>query len=385
MTAFKSIIDAAVRHRHHLHRYPELSGRERQTADYVCDCLARLGIPFSRDIGGHGIVATIRRGESGGSVGLRCELDALPIDEGSDIGHRSRLPGAMHACGHDGHMAALLGAGAALLATDGWQGSVHLIFQPAEETGVGARAMLDDGLFERFACDRIFAFHNYPGLEVGTIAVHDTAVMAAGNQLAIRIEGASSHAATPHLARDPIIAAGHLIVSLQTAVARALDPSSPMTVSLTTIHAGTAANQIPSSVDMTGTLRTFDEQDRQAALSVINDHCARLATTFDVDINFTHRQTSKLVSNHPQAREMARKAASVIGAPLITDLKPSAIGDDFAEFLGHVPGAYAWIGNGPVREAACLHQERYDFNDRLLETAIPWLVQTAILSLSDRI
>lgn len=383
MKMLPSILEQAIRLRRQLHSMPELSGQELRTAGHICGRLAEMGIAFERNIGGHGVVAMIRKGKNPRSVGLRCELDALPILECADIPHVSQNPGVMHACGHDGHMAAVLGAAALLQYSDEWEGTIRLIFQPAEETGSGARAMIEDGILERFPCDRIFAFHNYPGLDLGAIAVHDGPVMAAGNQLAITVQGASSHAAMPHLARDPVIAAGHLLVALQTIVSREIAPGLAATLSLTTLKGGTVANQIPDRIDIGGTLRTFSQTERQAALDAVRRHCAGLATAFNVDIRLSESVTSNPVINTPRERDLARRSALETGASLSNGMRPSMIGDDFAEFLAHMPGAYVWIGNGPAGDTGALHQERYDFDDRILATAIPWLARTAILSLDD--
>jgi len=383
MTMLPAILEQAFRLRRQLHAMPELSGQEQRTADHVCGRLAEMGIAFERGIGGHGVVATIRKGQSPRSVGLRCELDALPILECADVPHASQNPGVMHACGHDGHMAAVLGAAALLQGADGWEGTVRLIFQPAEEPGCGARAMIADGMLERFPCDRMFAFHNYPGLDLGTVAVHEGPVMAAGNELAITLRGASSHAAMPHLARDPVIAAGHLLVALQTIVSREIDPGLTATLSLTTLKGGTVANQIPDQIEIGGTLRTFSQAERRAALAAVRRHCAGLAAAFNVDIGLSESVTSNPLINTPRERDLARRAALETGANLSTDMRPSMIGDDFADFLAHMPGAYVWIGNGSAGPAGALHQERYDFDDRVLATAIPWLTRTTILSLDE--
>ena len=209
----KTLHDRLTRWRQHLHANPELTLHEHQTAAFVRDRLTEIGVPFTAGIGGHGIVGTISRGQSNRSVGLRADMDALPILETSGVPHASTNPNVMHACGHDGHTTSLLGA-AALLATDpNWAGTVQLVFQPAEEGGGGAQSMIADGLFERFPMERIFAYHNWPGLEAGTVAIHDGPVMAAGNRIFFTITGHSGHAAMPHLTRDPVLASAHAMVA----------------------------------------------------------------------------------------------------------------------------------------------------------------------------
>jgi amidohydrolase len=250
----KTLHDRLTGWRRHLHANPELTLHEHQTAAFVRDRLTELGVPFTAGVGGHGIVGTISRGQSNRSVGLRADMDALPILETSGVPHASTNTNVMHACGHDGHTTSLLGA-AALLATDPtWSGTVQLVFQPAEEGGGGAKSMIADGLFERFPMERIFAYHNWPGLEAGTVAIHDGPVMAAGNRLFFTITGHSGHAAMPHLTRDPMVASAHLLLALQSIVSRSVDPLDSAVVTIGTIQAGTAANQIPGHAVMRGTM-----------------------------------------------------------------------------------------------------------------------------------
>src|SRR3984885_10768448 len=220
----KSLHDRLTGWRRHLHANPELTLHEQQTAAFVQSCLTELGVPFTAGIGGHGVVATISRGQSNRSVGLRADMDALPITETTGAAHASTNQGVMHACGHDGHTTSLLGAAALLQQDTSWSASVHLVFQPAEEGGGGAKSMIADGLFQRFPMERIFGYHNWPGLEAGTVAIHDSAVMASGGRLIFQITGHSGHAALPHMARDPMIAAAHLLLALQTIVSRNVDP-----------------------------------------------------------------------------------------------------------------------------------------------------------------
>ncbi len=244
--------------RRHLHTHPELSNQEASTATFVSERLAELGIPFVGGVGGHGIVATISRGAgSNRSVGLRADMDALPITETTGLPYASQNPGVMHACGHDGHTTSLLGAAALLARDPSWSGTVHLVFQPAEEGGGGAKNMLADGLFQRFPMERIFGYHNWPGLEAGTVAVHEGPVMAAGGRLEFRVKGRSGHAAIPHHARDPMLAAAHLLIALQSVVSRETSPLDAAVISICTMETGQAANQIPDEAVMRGTMRSL--------------------------------------------------------------------------------------------------------------------------------
>src|SRR5271157_4965892 len=248
----KSLAETLTAWRRHLHAHPELTLHEKATAAFVCERLRELGVSFVFGVGGHGVVATISRGQSNRSVGLRADMDALPIAETTGVPHASTHHGVMHACGHDGHTTSLLGAAALLQQDTTWSGTVRLVFQPAEEGGGGAKTMIADGLFERFPMERIFGYHNWPGLEAGAVAVHDGPVMAAGNRLILTVKGHSGHAALPHMTRDPMVAAAHLLLALQTIVSRNVDPLDSAVITIGVVQAGSAANQIPGEAVMRG-------------------------------------------------------------------------------------------------------------------------------------
>jgi hippurate hydrolase len=368
--------------RQHLHAHPELSLQEKATSAFVQEKLAELGIPFEAGIGGHGVVATLSRGSALGRVGLRADMDALPIAEDTGLAYASRHPGVMHACGHDGHTASLLGAAAVLAADTSWSGTVDFVFQPAEEGFGGSRAMVAAGLFERFPMTRIFGFHNWPGLEAGAIAVHDGVVMAAGGRVTITIEGHAGHAGMPHLTRDPVVAAGHLIVALQSIVARNVDPLDTAVLSLCTIEGGTAPNQIAGRVAIRGTLRNHRGPVRETIIEGIERTCAGVATSFDVKVTSEVTPGVGVVINTPAEAGLARMAAEQAQAPLRRDLAPSMAGEDFAFFLQHRPGAFVWIGNGELRDGAELHGPRYDFNDAILPVASRWMAEVAKAALA---
>jgi hippurate hydrolase len=309
-------------------------------------------------------------------------MDALPIAEETGLGHASRTPGVMHACGHDGHTASLLGAAALLAADTDWSGTVDFVFQPAEEGYGGSRAMVGAGLFERFPMTRIFGFHNWPGLAAGTIAVHDGVVMASGGRITITIEGHAGHAGMPHLTRDPVVAAGHLIVALQSVVARNVDPLDTAVLSLCTIEGGTAPNQIAGKVVIRGTLRHHRDAVKDTILAGIERTCAGIATSFGVTVTHDIVMGVGTVVNTPDEAGFARIAAEKAGAPLRGDLAPSMAGEDFAFYLRHRPGAFVWIGNGPLRDGAELHGPRYDFNDAILPVASRWMAEVAKTALA---
>jgi hippurate hydrolase len=379
----RDLAETLTRWRRHLHANPDVTKEEGPTAAFVSERLRELGVTeIETGIGGHGVVATIRRGGGNRSVGLRADMDALPIQEASaDLPYRSTRPGVMHACGHDGHTTALLGAAALLMQDESWSGTVRLVFQPAEEGGGGARAMVEDGLFHRFPMDRIFGWHNWPGLPVGTIAVHEGPVMAAGRRFQIIIEGHAGHAALPHLTHDPIVAAGHAIVACQSIVSRNLDPLDSAVVSLTTIEGGEAWNQIAGRVVIRGSMRFL----HQATGELISDGLRRIARglseTFQVKATAEVLGGVDATTNHPAERDLAAGAAAAV-APLRRDLPAAMTGEDFSEFLKQVPGAFVWIGNGPTDGGRELHHPNYDFDDRVLPTASGFLAETAKRALS---
>lgn len=368
--------------RRHLHAHPELSLQEKATAAFVQEKLTELGIPFEAGIGGHGIVATLTRGSAQGRVGLRADMDALPITEDTGLAYASKHLGVMHACGHDGHTTSLLGAAALLVADTSWSGTVDFIFQPAEEGYGGSRAMVAAGLFERFPMERVFGFHNWPGLQAGTIAVHDGVVMASGGRVTITIDGHAGHAGMPHLTRDPVMAAGHLIVAMQSIVSRSVDPLDTAVLSLCTIEGGTAPNQIAGRVTIGGTLRFHREGIKDVILGGIERICAGIATSFGVKVTPEIVMGVGVVINTPDEAGLARLAAEKVRAEVRRDLAPSMAGEDFAHYLKQRPGAFVWIGNGELRDGAELHGPRYDFNDAILPVTSSWMAEVAKAALA---
>jgi hippurate hydrolase len=367
--------------RRHLHAHPELSQQETRTSAFVQERLRELGVPFVHGIGGNGIVATLHRDGGSRSVGLRADMDALPITEQSDAEHASRTAGVMHACGHDGHTVALLGAAAALVRDQGWKGTVQLVFQPAEENGAGAKAMIADGLFERFPMERVFGLHNWPGLAPGVVAVHDGPVMAAGGRWTVTLHGLAGHAARPHLTRDPIVAAGHLIVALQSIVARNVDPMDAVVLSIGTINGGSVSNQIPGQVTLMGTLRTYRPEVRARVVERMKAVIEGVATSFGMRAEHEITSTGRATVNSAAEADLAAEAANAARLTVRRDIKPSTAGDDFAFLLADRPGAYVWIGNGLIAEDGDLHNAHYDFNDDILPACVGWLSTVARLAL----
>ncbi len=364
--------------RRHLHAHPGLTLHEGETAAFVAERLREMGVTeIETGIGGHGVVATLRRAGGNRAVGLRADMDALPIQEADEeLPHRSTIPGVMHACGHDGHTAALLGAAALLLEDPSWQGTVRLVFQPAEEGGGGARHMIADGLFRRFPMDRIFGWHNWPGLPAGTVAVHEAAVMAAGARFEITFEGHAGHAALPHLTRDPMLGAGHAIVALQSIVARGVDPLKAGVVSVTMAQAGEAQNQVPSRAIIRGTARWLETSVGELIETRMREVAHGIAAAFGLEARVEFRVGVPVTANHPRERDLAFAAAQAV-TQARRDVPPAMTGEDFSHFLHEVPGAFVWIGNGPAEGGRELHHPNYDFNDAVLPVASGFLAEAA--------
>ncbi len=381
----KALLDTLTTWRRHLHAHPELSQQESETAGFVQQKLEELGIPFAAGVGGHGVVATLTRGNSGRSVGLRADMDALPIEEANELPYKSGKANVMHACGHDGHTVSLLGAAALLARDESWAGTVQFLFQPSEENGQGARAMIADGLFERFPMERVFGLHNWPGLEAGTVAVHRGPVMAEPGRFKITLNGTAGHAAKPDLARDPITAMANLIMALQTIVARNVDPMDSAVVSVGQIHGGLAPNQIPTSVFIEGTFRTFRTEVRDRVMQRLSDISNHIAATYEMSATVDFITGGVATINTPLEEEIAATAAQAAGLTLRRDIPASTTSEDFPFFLKHRPGAYVWIGNGPIATDGELHNNRYDFNDAILPATAGWLAAVAKQALAGEI
>ncbi len=378
-------IDRLVSYRRQLHANPELSRGEVWTADFVKARLLNLGIIVHDRIGGTGLVGVIDGTADGPAVALRADMDALEISETSVAPYASKNPGKMHACGHDGHMAILIGAATVLSRTRDFPGRVYLVFQPAEERYGGAQLMIDDGLLERFPFERIFGLHNWPDVPAGQIILHDGPVMAGTSEFDLSFIAEGAHAAMPHLSGDPLLAGGHFLTGLQQAVARAVDPYDSAVATVGSFHGGHAQNIIPQSSELRGTLRAFRvetlellrERTRSIAASAASIASCTFSLTFDDPM-------CPPVINSPAERDLMRHAAHQAGlSGYAGDVRPTMAGDDFGVFLQHRPGAYAWIGNGPAVHDGRLHQPAYDFNDAILRPGALLLAQTAKLALTN--
>jgi amidohydrolase len=360
--------DELTRWRRDIHAHPELGFEERRTADFVAGQLARFGCEVVRGVGRTGVVGTLRAGDSPRTLGLRADMDALPIHEANDFAHRSRHDGKMHACGHDGHTTMLLGAARYLAETRRFDGTVHFIFQPAEEGLGGARAMVEDGLFDRFACDAVFGMHNRPGLAIGKFMIRSGPMMAGGGFFDIAIRGRGAHGARPESGVDPVVAASHVAAAIQTIVSRNVRPTEAAVVSVTRFHAGEAYNVIPELAVIGGTVRAFEE----ATLSLIEQRMRQVAEGVAGGLGATAETDFRplfppLVNDAAETRFIADAAAELVGADNV-DRNGRLImaSEDFSYMLNRRPGAYIAIGNGEGPNRCEVHQPGYDFNDAAL-------------------
>ena len=372
--------------RRDLHAHPELCFNEFRTADVVAAKLTEWGIPVHRGLGTTGVVGIVKSGSSSRAIGLRADMDALPMQETNTFAHASTQPGKMHACGHDGHTAMLLAAAQYLATHRHFDGTVVLIFQPAEEGGGGAREMIRDGLFDKFPMDAVFGMHNWPGLQMGRFAASAGAVMASSNEFKITIHGKGGHAAMPHNALDPVPVACQLVQSLQTIISRNLKPIDAGVISVTMIHAGEATNVIPNFCELQGTVRTFsfDVLDQiEQRMRVMTEHlCAASGLRADFEFKRNYPPT---INSAAEAEFARRVMADVVGAENVQTQEPTMGAEDFSFMLQAKPGCYAFIanGDGDHRDTGhgggpcMLHNPSYDFNDELLPLGATYWVRLA--------
>lgn len=355
--------------RHDLHRHPELAYQEHRTAATVATLLRSFGVDeVVEGIGQTGVVGVIHAG-AGRSLGLRADMDALPLEELAERPYRSVHPGRMHACGHDGHTAMLLGAARYLAETRKFQGTVVLIFQPAEEGQAGAKAMIDDGLFERFPVEAVYGVHNMPGIAAGQIALSEGPIMAAADRFRLTLRGTGAHAAAPHQGRDPILAGAAIVQALQSIVSRACPPQETLVVSVTEFHGGDAFNIIPDHVTLAGTVRSFSAEVRDLARQRLETIITGLAAAHGVEAQLDYQDGYPATVNQAEATTFARTvAAEVFGAEQVLPQQAMMFSEDFSYFLLEKPGCYGFIGNGGAGETGCtgLHNPHYDFNDSIL-------------------
>ncbi|MFS7250320.1 M20 aminoacylase family protein [Rahnella rivi] len=353
--------------RQHLHQHPELSNEETATAALVADKLRALGYQVTTGLGGHGVVGSLTSGSGSRSIGIRADMDALPISERTGVNYASQYPGKMHACGHDGHTTMLLGAAEQLARSKNFSGTVHLIFQPAEEIGFnsGAERMLAEGLFERFPCDAVYGLHNHPGYPVGKMMFRSGPFMAACDTVNITIHGKGGHAARPHMAVDPILVAGSLVVALQSIVSRSIDPNETAVVTIGSLHSGHASNVIPETARLEMSVRSFDAGVRKILEERIRTLVEHHATGYGARAEIEYVPGYPVLVNHDQETAFALSVAKeLLGEENVIDnLPPISGSEDFAYFLQQKPGCFLRLGNG---DSAALHNPAYNFNDQSL-------------------
>ena len=372
--------------RQHLHRFPETAFEETQTAQFIADKLISFGLDVHQGLGETGIVATLSAGNSDKKIALRADMDALFIQEQNTFSYKSCHDGKMHACGHDGHSAMLLGAAKYLSEHRNFIGTVYFIFQPAEEGRAGAKQMIDDGLFEQFPADCVFGMHNFPDIPVGHFAVKAGAMMASFDCFEITLTGQATHAAMPHLGNDAIVAAAQLITALQTIVSRTVNPADSAVVSITQIHAGNTWNALPESVLLRGTFRCFSTKVKTLVADKITQLVNGICAGFDVsaDIRFNPENAGYPVTFNTEAETaIALKAASAVVGEDCVDQQPtpSMGSEDFAFMLQEKPGCYIWIGNGSSENSCLLHNPHYDFNDDILPVGAAYWVKLVEMKL----
>ncbi|WP_332856368.1 M20 aminoacylase family protein [Duganella sp. S19_KUP01_CR8] len=377
--------------RRDLHAHPELCYEEKRTSDVVADKLSEWGIPVIRGLGLTGVVGIIKHGSSKRAIGLRADMDALPMQEVNTFAHASRHPGKMHACGHDGHTAMLLGAAKHLAEHRNFDGTVYLIFQPAEEGGAGARRMIEDGLFDQCPMDAIYGMHNWPGAPVGTMSVVEGPMMASSNEFYVTVKGKGAHAAQPHKGIDPVMVAVQIAQSWQTIISRQKSPLDTAVLSITQIHAGSATNVIPDEAELVGTVRTFTQPVLDMIEQRMGEIARHTAAAFGAEVDFKFRRNYPPLVNHPaETRFAVEVMKSVVGADKVDDqVEPTMGAEDFAFFLQAKPGCYVFIGNGEGDHRdgghglgpCVLHNGSYDFNDNLLPIGASFWVRLAEKSL----
>jgi hippurate hydrolase len=373
--------------RRDIHANPELGFEEKRTSQLVADKLAEYGVEVHRGLAKTGVVGVIkgRKTSSGRAIGLRADMDCLPMHETGEVAHKSKVAGRMHACGHDGHTTMLLGAARYLAQTRNFDGTVNLIFQPAEEGGAGGKVMVDEGLFTRFPMDEVYALHNWPGMPAGQIAVRPGPMMAATDEIKLKVRGRGGHAALPHLAVDPVVITAHIITALQTIASRNAKPVDALVVSLCSMQTSQvgAFNVIPAHVELIGTVRTFTPEMRELAERRIKEIATAVAQGLGGSAEVEYRRGyPSTVNTEKEARFAARVGEKVFGkGNVVTDGEPTMGGEDFSFMLQAKPGAYVFLGQGGPQGGCFLHNPGYDFNDEVIPLGATYLAALAEESL----
>lgn len=371
MTVCKHLIKDAIAWRRDFHSAPELGFEELRTSERVAQLLESFDIEVHRGLGGTGVVGTLRTGD-GPTIGIRADMDALPIQELAQHDHRSSHKGCMHACGHDGHTAILLATARHLSETRHFSGTVHFVFQPAEENLGGAGKMIEDGLFERFPMQAIYGLHNWPGVPAGHVVINPGPMMASLDTFEITLTGKGSHAAMPDKGADPIVAAAELVLGLQTITSRRLSPLDSAVISITQFNAGEAINVIPETAVLRGTVRCLQSPVRDKVEQLIGEFVEQLPTAFGVSGKLAYTVGYPVTENNLDAAATMRRAAiAAVGESKVQwGCNPSMASEDFAFMLNQCPGAYVWLGVDGEKPSAALHNPYYDFNDQAIEPGV---------------
>ncbi|QEZ44735.1 M20 aminoacylase family protein [Cupriavidus oxalaticus] len=366
--AVQAIAPEFVRVRHQIHAHPELAFEERRTSDLVAEQLAAWGYAVHRGLGTTGVVGTLRKGQGTRALGIRADMDALPIQEQTGLAYASTIAGKMHACGHDGHTAILLCAAKYLAESVAFNGTLNLIFQPAEENEGGALRMLEDGLFERFPCDEVYALHNSPGMPVGQIGVIAGPAMASFDRATVTLRGRGAHGAMPHHGIDPMQCAASIVLGLQSIVSREIDALKSAVITVGSIQAGSTYNVVPESATIKIGVRTLDPKVRTLVETRIREFVTTQAQSYQLQSEVVYERKYPVLVNHAVQTESARQAAiRLVGADNVVERPPVMGSEDFAYMLEQRPGAYIRLGNGLGEDGGCMvHNPRYDFNDKAL-------------------
>ena len=366
-----------IRWRRDIHAHPEIAFDEHRTAKIVAEKLESFGIEVETGIAGTGVVGTLKKGRGNRAIGLRADLDALPILEANDFDHRSQQDGLMHACGHDGHTCMLLGAAKHLAENDDFEGTVHFIFQPAEENEGGGKAMVEAGLFDKYPVESIFGMHNIPGMPVGTFAIKPGPMMAAFDIFRVKIIGRGGHAAMPQFTIDPIVIATKIVEAYQSIISRFTDPQDPVVLSVTQFHAGDAYNVIPNDVEISGCTRCFSPKIQERLEKQMRHMATEICSAYGGTCEFHYeRRYPPTINSETEAQIAAQVASDIVGADKVNrQPKPAMGSEDFAFMLMEKPGSYIWIGNGDGEGSCMVHNPNYDFNDEILSLGATYWVR----------
>jgi len=365
--------------RRDIHAHPEIAFEEHRTAKFVAEKLKDFGLEVETGIAGTGVVGTLKKGTGNRSIGLRADLDALLINEANEFEYKSKIPGKMHACGHDGHTTMLLGAAEYLSIKGNFDGTIHFIFQPAEENEGGGKVMVDQGLFEKYPVEAVYGMHNIPGMPVGSFAVKPGPIMASFDIFNLRIIGKGGHAAMPQTTIDPILIGTKIVDAYQSIVSRYINPQEPVVLSVTQFHGGDAYNVIPNEIEIKGTVRCFSSKVQASVEKKMEEIASSICSAYGAKSNFEYERRYPATVNSPDEVETSLKVAKGISGDDMVNSSPtpSMGSEDFAFMLQEKPGSYIWIGNGDEKGSCMLHNPGYDFNDEILPIGATYWVEMA--------